>query len=70
MFGYCVACGEKDMNDNFVDKNGILHVPQFTISAPPKPVGYWVIGTNFYIEIRKKPTDEQIKNHYEMLGWE
>lgn len=56
------------MNDNFVDE--MLNVSKLTISAPRKPVGYWVIGTNFYVEIHKKPTGEQIKNHYEMLGWE
>ena len=35
-----------------------------------KPVGYWIIGDNFQVALYKKPTDEHIKNHYEMLGWE
>lgn len=38
--------------------------------VPSKPVGYWVLGGNFHIEIMHRPTDEQIKNTEEMFGWE
>jgi hypothetical protein len=40
--------------------------------APLNPtyVGSWVIGGNFQISIETKPTDEQIKNTEELLGWE
>jgi hypothetical protein len=39
--------------------------------APLNPtyVGSWVIGGNFYISIKTKPTDEQIKNTEKLLGW-
>jgi hypothetical protein len=36
----------------------------------PKYEGYWVIGENFHIQIKKKPTEQQIKNTKELLGWE
>ena len=36
----------------------------------PKYEGYWVIGENFHIQIKKKPTEQQIKNTNELLGWE
>ena len=32
--------------------------------------GYWRIGENFYVQIKKKPTEQQIKNTNELLGWE
>ena len=36
----------------------------------PKYDGYWVVGENFYIAIKKKPTEQQIKNTNELFGWE
>ena len=36
----------------------------------PNHEGYWMIGENFYSEIKKKPTEQQIKNTNELLGWE
>ena len=46
----------------------------FTFAAPPKPVGYWKMGDDgaccTMFSMYKKPTDEQIKNHAELLGWE
>lgn len=63
------------MTDNFAKE--MLSVSkmkgsfEYTITniAPPKPVGWWVIGDGFQVAMYKKPTDEHIKNHYEMLGW-
>ena len=46
---------------------------ELTSSAPPKPVGYWVLypgsamRTKFAMYVR--PTDEQIKNTEALLGW-
>lgn len=46
----------------------------YTFFKQPQAVGYWKLGYDGYIctkfSMFKKPTDEQIKNHYEMLGWE
>jgi hypothetical protein len=43
------------------------------ISQPPKPVGYWVlypgITPKTTFAIYKRPTDEQIKNTEQLLGW-
>ena len=44
-------------------------------AKPPKPVGYWVIGADEMgmwgteLPVYAKPTDEQIENHYRLLGW-
>jgi hypothetical protein len=40
--------------------------------APLNPtyVGSWCIGGNCFINVKEKPTDEQIKNTEEMFGWE
>lgn len=47
---------------------------QYAFYVPLKPVGYWKIGHDgrcgMQFPMFKKPTDEQIKNHLEMLGWE
>lgn len=46
----------------------------FCIQSPPKPVGYWVIGSGGYqcmqFAMYVQPTPEHIKNHKEMLGWD
>jgi hypothetical protein len=45
----------------------------FTILELPKPVGYWILypgppqHTAFAMYV--KPTDEQIKNTEQLLGW-
>lgn len=45
------------------------------LSKPPDPVGYWVIGADEMgmwgteLPVYAKPTDEQIENHYKLLGW-
>lgn len=45
----------------------------YTIAQPPKPVGYWILypghpqHTAFTMYV--KPTDEQIKNTEQLLGW-
>lgn len=50
-----------------------LDQTQCVFRRPPEPVGYWCLGSGngYYTQFAmwKKPTDEQIKNHYEMLGW-
>jgi hypothetical protein len=43
--------------------------PTIDFYEPPKYAGEWVIGGNFHISIREKPTDEQIKNTEQMFGW-
>ena len=44
-----------------------------TLSAPPKPVGYWVLYPGHAMRTRfvmyARPTDEQIKNTEALLGW-
>ncbi len=39
--------------------------------APINPpiVGYWVLGDSCHLAMPTKPTDEQIKNTEELLGW-
>ena len=45
----------------------------YTFAMPPPPIGYWVMyaqekpQTKF--EMYHKPTDEQIKNTEQLLGW-
>ena len=47
--------------------------PTYTFISAPKPVGYWCLyetgglSTNF--AMYHKPTDEQIKNTEQLLGW-
>ena len=47
-----------------------LYTPTTSFILPPKTEGYWVIGENFHIAMKKKPTEQQIKNTNELLGWE
>ena len=48
-------------------------VAGLTLSAPPKPVGYWVLYPGHAMRTRFAmyvcPTDEQIKNTEALLGW-
>ena len=51
-----------------------LKIPQtYTIMQPPKPVGYWVLypqSTPYtQFAMYQRPTDEQIKNTEQLLGW-
>ena len=51
-----------------------LEIPKtYTIAQSPKPVGYWVIypqSTPYtQFAMYHKPTDEQIKNTEQLLGW-
>ena len=44
----------------------------FTFYKPPEPVGYWCLyggGHTTKFSMYAKPTDEQIKNTTELLGW-
>ena len=45
----------------------------YTFATPPKPVGYWCLysttGYSVQFSLYQKPTDEQIKNTEEVLGW-
>ena len=50
-----------------------LTIPQtYTITQPPKPVGYWVLypQSTLYTQFAmyRRPTDEQIKNTEQLLG--
>ena len=46
---------------------------EFTFHLPPKPVGYWVLYPKSAYQTKfgmhHKPTDEQIKNTEQLLGW-
>ena len=45
----------------------------FVISRHPKSVGYWVLYKDAALKtqfaVYHKPTDEQIKNTEQLLGW-
>ena len=53
---------------------GSIDNSQITFMKPPEPVGAWVLypgspwGT-VQFQMYKRPTDEQIKNTEELLGW-
>ena len=46
---------------------------QYTFVMPPTPVGWWCLyqvqGYSTQFAVWDKPTDEQIKNTEELLGW-
>ena len=46
----------------------------YTISQHPKPVGHWVLYKQAALKtqfaVYHKPTDEQIKNTEQLLGWQ
>jgi hypothetical protein len=45
---------------------------KITFYKPPEPVGYWCLygdGPTTKFAMFQKPTDEQIKNTTELLGW-
>ena len=50
-----------------------LESRNYVFATPPKPVGYWVLypqGTpHTQFAMYHKPTDEQIKNTEQLLGW-
>jgi hypothetical protein len=49
------------------------NLANYTFAAPPKPVGYWVLYAEMMPQTKfsmyHKPTDEQIKNTEQLLGW-
>lgn len=59
------------------DKIDSVNYSEFTyIMAPrpmPKPVGQWAIGSHdgcgTFFTVYKRPTDEQIQNTTDLLGW-
>ena len=61
----CTLCGQKVSSDS-------IHTcsPQY-VFAPLNPpyAGSWVIGGNWHMSVREKPTEEQIKNTEVLLGW-
>ena len=46
----------------------------YTLALSPKPVGYWVLyphaSPHTQFSMYHKPTDEQIKNTEQLLGWQ
>ena len=46
----------------------------YAIIQHPKPVGHWVLyeqaALKTYFAVYHKPTDEQIKNTEQLLGWQ
>lgn len=55
------------------DENILMDGKKYTITQPPKPVGYWVLyaqaSQHISFAMYHKPTDEQIKNTEQLLGW-
>lgn len=55
------------------DKLSVSNNAALIIPAAPKPSGYWVLYDNAPHKIRfyvyHRPTDEQIKNTEQLLGW-
>jgi hypothetical protein len=49
------------------------NLANYTIAAPPKPVGYWVLYENAPVKTKfgvyAKPTYQHIRNTEIMLGW-
>ena len=47
---------------------------EITFNIQPEPIGYWRLayGGSIYTQFAMyaKPTDEQIKNTKELLGWD
>ena len=47
---------------------------EITFNIQPEPIGYWRLsyGGSIYTQFSMygRPTDEQIKNTEELLGWE
>jgi hypothetical protein len=52
-----------------------LNLEEYTITAAryPQPAGYWVIdptpGFQTKFAVKKRPTEEHIRNHEALLGW-
>ena len=46
---------------------------EYKFHKPPEPVGYWVLydlnNPSFYFPMYTKPTEQQIKNTEDLLGW-
>ena len=50
-------------------QHGKLYTNSVESFEPTIYAGSWCIGGNFYINIKEKPTNEQIKNTEQLLGW-
>ena len=50
--------------------NNRVDLQEYQIMKTPEYVGSWFIGGSCFINVKEKPTDEQIKNTEEMFGWE
>jgi hypothetical protein len=48
-------------------------VGSYAIVKPPEPLGYWILDPQGLIHTQfamySKPTEQQIKNTEELLGW-
>jgi hypothetical protein len=59
------------------EENKFFEIPDdgktYTFIQPPKPIGYWVLyeqaPQRISFSMYHKPTDEQIKNTEQLLGW-
>jgi hypothetical protein len=55
------------------DHNKYAYIGEYTIMKQPKIVGFWVLypqgGVSTQFGMYHKPTDEQIKNTEQLLGW-
>ena len=57
-----------------MDKKGTREMNGITFNKKPEAVGYWRLayGSSNYTQFAMygRPTDEQIKNTQELLGWD
>jgi hypothetical protein len=67
------------------EDHGTVPLPEYTVDLSPKPIyypvepikhkyaGFWVIdntpGFQTKFSVKKRPSEEHIKNHLELLGW-
>lgn len=53
--------------------NSTVNGPMLAFASQPKPVGWWVLYAQgpqrTVLAMYHKPTDEQIKNTEQLLGW-
>ena len=68
------ARGEIAMTDFWKDYEPITApAGSYTFAKPPEPVGYWIFDVQgvwkTQLAMYSKPTEQQIKNTEELLGW-
>lgn len=60
-------------NMSYIHSTCVSDAATYINSKPSNPVGYWILDPSGIAHIKfliyKRPTDEQIKNTEELLGW-